>query len=71
MIVMYDLSITPPRITTVILHTFAMLYRTLSVTSNTLSWTKASARQTVANNATVTLIALLILYAHICVKCHA
>ena len=45
---MYDLSITPLRITTVILHTFAMLYRTLSLTSNTLSWTKASACQTVA-----------------------
>ena len=37
--------------------------------SNTLSWTKASACQTMANSATVTLIALLILYAHICVKC--
>ena len=38
--------------------------------SNTLSWTtKASACQTMANSATVTLIALLILYAHIRVKC--
>ena len=35
------------------------------MTSNTLPWTKASACQTVANNATVTLIALLILYVHI------
>ena len=52
----------------VILHTFAVLYRTLSVTSNTLSWTKASACQTVANNSTVTLtcIALLVFYAHMC-----
>ena len=45
-IVMYDLSITPLRTIPIILHTFAVLYRTRSVTSNTLSWTKASAWQT-------------------------
>ena len=56
---------------TVSLHTFAVLYCILSVTSNMLSWTKASACQTMPNNATVTLIALLILYAHIRVNCHA
>ena len=55
----------------VISHVFAVLYCTLSVTFNTLTWTIASACQTTSYKATVTLIVLLNLYAHIRVICHA